>query len=228
MSKGEVRPQRDCRKSRHFDAPEDRRYLRRLPLRRLQCLAYWALAMTPICGATHPIYKKLFCSRIGSCRELPHTAPLRRGHWITWEVAPPVNPTNLPDLRLEPTMTRPSTTQSRTRGRYRQVSRKSKGKCWYCGIDFLNAKLTRDHILPRSKGGLNNPSNLVLACEPCNREKDDMTLEIYRRHVQHTRRVDRVVFYGETVARGREYTVKPGTQMRVIRSYEEAVIFARE
>ena len=34
---------------------------------------------------------------------------------------------------------------------------------------------TRDHDIPRSRGGLNHPSNIVLACSTCNGAKKDMT-----------------------------------------------------
>lgn len=39
-------------------------------------------------------------------------------------------------------------------------------KCQYCGAD--EATLTFDHVVPRSKGGETNWSNIVAACDPCN------------------------------------------------------------
>lgn len=42
-----------------------------------------------------------------------------------------------------------------------------KGECVYCGAP---AK-TWDHVLPRSRGGTNDPGNLVLACGSCNCSK---------------------------------------------------------
>lgn len=33
--------------------------------------------------------------------------------------------------------------------------------------------LTKDHILPRSKGGTDDPSNIAYACGPCNWQKDN-------------------------------------------------------
>jgi 5-methylcytosine-specific restriction endonuclease McrA len=41
--------------------------------------------------------------------------------------------------------------------------------CAYC--DAKNVALTIDHIHPRAKGGSDRPSNLTLACEPCNLDK---------------------------------------------------------
>lgn len=49
--------------------------------------------------------------------------------------------------------------------------------CYYCRreVDFSNSTL--DHLIPRSKGGTGNLSNLVLACYSCNHKKKDMNYE---------------------------------------------------
>lgn len=44
--------------------------------------------------------------------------------------------------------------------------------CAYCGI---GKGLTRDHVQPRSRGGSNEPSNIVLACRNCNSAKGART-----------------------------------------------------
>lgn len=41
-------------------------------------------------------------------------------------------------------------------------------KCAYCGND---ENLTLDHITPRSKGGTDRVTNLVCACDSCNKSK---------------------------------------------------------
>ena len=43
--------------------------------------------------------------------------------------------------------------------------------CLYCGQAFPDAALTRDHILPLSKGGVDCWSNVVSACRHCNTRK---------------------------------------------------------
>ena len=43
--------------------------------------------------------------------------------------------------------------------------------CHYCGVRHKIYRLTLDHVVPRSRGGVNAKSNLVLACEPCNHAK---------------------------------------------------------
>lgn len=49
--------------------------------------------------------------------------------------------------------------------------------CQYCGRRFHPAALTLDHVMPRSRGGRNTWENLVAACNPCNRRKDNRTPE---------------------------------------------------
>ena len=49
--------------------------------------------------------------------------------------------------------------------------------CGYCGNTFPTGKLTRDHVLPRSKGGPDVWTNVVTSCRPCNQKKDDNTPE---------------------------------------------------
>lgn len=48
-------------------------------------------------------------------------------------------------------------------------------KCAYCGVD--NVPLEVDHIHPRSRGGSNRPSNLTLACVPCNKVKANQDIK---------------------------------------------------
>lgn len=50
------------------------------------------------------------------------------------------------------------------------------GMCFYCGCRVGREAETRweaDHFIPVSRGGTNDPSNIVIACMPCNRSKHD-------------------------------------------------------
>jgi 5-methylcytosine-specific restriction endonuclease McrA len=50
--------------------------------------------------------------------------------------------------------------------------------CAYCGGHFPNYyNLSRDHIVPKSKGGLNIWMNVVTACKVCNGKKGNKTLK---------------------------------------------------
>ena len=44
-------------------------------------------------------------------------------------------------------------------------------RCWCCGH---TAKLQKCHIIPRSLGGIDEPSNLVPLCAPCHDESPDV------------------------------------------------------
>ncbi len=49
--------------------------------------------------------------------------------------------------------------------------------CQYCGDRFSTRELTFDHVMPRSRGGLTEWSNVVAACSPCNLRKANRTPE---------------------------------------------------
>ena len=49
--------------------------------------------------------------------------------------------------------------------------------CLYCGKPFPEHVLTRDHIVPTSKGGRDRWSNVVSACRRCNQRKGNRRLE---------------------------------------------------
>ena len=43
--------------------------------------------------------------------------------------------------------------------------------CAYCGGCFHEDQLTREHIVPTSRGGLDSWMNCITACRPCNGHK---------------------------------------------------------
>ncbi len=47
--------------------------------------------------------------------------------------------------------------------------------CLYCGRDFNRQHLTRDHVIPLSKGGRDTWENVVAACFHCNSRKGGRT-----------------------------------------------------
>lgn len=50
--------------------------------------------------------------------------------------------------------------------------------CAYCGRHFKNYHdLSRDHIMPKSRGGENSWMNTITACRECNSRKSNYTLE---------------------------------------------------
>jgi len=53
-------------------------------------------------------------------------------------------------------------------------------KCVYCSAD--NKQLEIDHVWPKSRGGSNRVSNLVISCEPCNRAKGSSSVQEFLAH----------------------------------------------
>jgi len=49
--------------------------------------------------------------------------------------------------------------------------------CGYCGGHSGHSKLSRDHIVPKFHGGLDEWTNVVTSCIPCNQKKGCKTLK---------------------------------------------------
>ena len=58
-------------------------------------------------------------------------------------------------------------------------------RCVYCGktAEQSGAHLHLDHLLPKSRGGLDVASNLVLACRSCNSRRQDQSLAAWCRSI---------------------------------------------
>ncbi|MCE2999198.1 MAG: HNH endonuclease [Betaproteobacteria bacterium] len=59
----------------------------------------------------------------------------------------------------------------------RELFHRDRHICAYCASGFSGARLTRDHIVPFSKGGRDTWMNVVTACRACNERKSDRTPE---------------------------------------------------
>jgi 5-methylcytosine-specific restriction endonuclease McrA len=59
----------------------------------------------------------------------------------------------------------------------RNVFKRDRLTCQYCGIQPGRDELTLDHVTPKSRGGATSWENCVLACLECNRRKADRTPE---------------------------------------------------
>lgn len=55
------------------------------------------------------------------------------------------------------------------------------GLCFYCGSRLDVSNRSRDHVHPRSRGGLGKRYNLVPACKPCNESKGNKAVNVFRR-----------------------------------------------
>ena len=63
-----------------------------------------------------------------------------------------------------------STENPLTAADWLDIVKRAKGRCYYCK---RKRKLTLDHVIPLSKGGKHDKSNVVPACGPCNSIKRD-------------------------------------------------------
>jgi hypothetical protein len=59
----------------------------------------------------------------------------------------------------------------------RTLFKRDDHRCLYCGNRASRHQLTRDHVLPVSRGGSNKWENVVAACRRCNWQKDNKTPE---------------------------------------------------
>lgn len=73
--------------------------------------------------------------------------------------------THLPRPRSKPPLTN------------RALFERDNYQCLYCGKYFWQSQLTRDHILPSSRGGRDAWENVVAACRRCNQHKGHLTLD---------------------------------------------------
>ena len=77
---------------------------------------------------------------------------------------------------------------SRRRKRLRDLIRNQEGKCHYCGAriaaysngyalrwSMVKRQASVDHVQPLSRGGSNDDTNLVAACQECNQRKGSLT-----------------------------------------------------
>lgn len=59
----------------------------------------------------------------------------------------------------------------------KEIYKRDKYQCKYCGKHLGAPELTIDHVIPKSQGGPSTWTNCVLACVPCNSKKANRTPE---------------------------------------------------
>ena len=67
----------------------------------------------------------------------------------------------------------------------RNIFKRDRFTCQFCGRQPGSEELTIDHVLPRSHGGTSTWENCVLACIDCNARKADRTPEQARMPLRH-------------------------------------------
>lgn len=64
-----------------------------------------------------------------------------------------------------------------------EIIKRARGRCEACGVSNQERALQVDHIVPRTKGGSNDLSNLQALCSACNAQKHDRDLTDF--HATH-------------------------------------------
>lgn len=59
----------------------------------------------------------------------------------------------------------------------RALFRRDQNVCLYCGKQFQEFQLSRDHVQPLSRGGSDGWMNVVTACKRCNAHKGNLLIE---------------------------------------------------
>ena len=67
----------------------------------------------------------------------------------------------------------------------RNIFKRDRFTCQFCGRQPGSEALTIDHVVPRSQGGTSTWENCVLACIDCNARKADRTPEQARMPLRH-------------------------------------------
>jgi hypothetical protein len=114
----------------------------------------------------------------------------------------------------------------------RYLFRRDNNLCMYCGQKFRLPELTRDHIIPRSKGGRDIWTNCASACHRCNCFKADRTPEeaglsliavpftpnIYERFYLMNRRIltDQMAFLGSHFSKNRAWQTADNSDIALI------------
>jgi hypothetical protein len=80
--------------------------------------------------------------------------------------------------------------------KHRGIQKAGPQPCFYCGC----LAEAYDHKIARARGGIDDASNKVPACERCNGQKRSLSIEEYRLYLMITERRSQVVFYGEEPA----------------------------
>ena len=83
--------------------------------------------------------------------------------------------------------------RSKPKGWLHECAEAQNWRCAYCRKSMRKKEradkpwltATIDHVLPISRGGRNQRSNLVAACKGCNQAKGAMTAEEYAAHLDH-------------------------------------------
>lgn len=73
----------------------------------------------------------------------------------------------------------------RPNSKRRKIRDKTGGRCSYCGKPLTQKNWSIDHIVPKSKGGTYDLSNLVPCCKGCNNSKGAMPVGVFVKNLRN-------------------------------------------
>ena len=82
------------------------------------------------------------------------------------------------DIKIKNTRALMCQGTSHTKDEWEEKKKQYNYKCFYCGDK--PTKLTKDHVIPLTRGGKNNIENIVPACWKCNYKKRANSVEYFK------------------------------------------------
>jgi hypothetical protein len=74
--------------------------------------------------------------------------------------------------------------RERKASRRENVYQKTNGHCAYCGRVLDIDRFSRDHVIPRHRGGPDIGENMIASCNPCNVRKNTRIVEEFRDYIR--------------------------------------------
>lgn len=79
----------------------------------------------------------------------------------------------------------------------RDIYSRDEYTCQFCKQKFHSSDLTIDHLVPLALGGLDEITNYVTCCHPCNQQKADQTLADFAKSVNI--KIDELPIHGDPI-----------------------------
>jgi 5-methylcytosine-specific restriction endonuclease McrA len=113
----------------------------------------------------------MICNRYSGCTEQAQYQTGTPGIWACYKHRPSAREFV---AAATPTRSVAAVMSQVTKGHERLIS-----FCVYCGVALTPETYTRDHVIPRARGGSSAKENLAPCCKDCNNSKGPLTASEY-------------------------------------------------
>lgn len=86
-------------------------------------------------------------------------------------------------------------------------------KCCYCECVLTKSNITKEHLVPSSKGGCGSKSNIKFSCRECNEEKSNMLMEEFVKYLLLKTNSDKTIIMIKNAYLLLKYVNKKGTKL---------------